>query len=347
MAGGSGTTVCGLIDWLTLKIDGTLLDAATVSVLRGKSGRVLKISPDGAIEWETWARESIRSDSHQVTVAMGGELSICGSPARVMEANNVFGSGCPKECAAAMLAFVRRTCGVALPDLEAWRCTRMDVTCNYDLGSAAEVRQALMALRHAEGGRYQLRTSSESVYWSVRSQLRSGKAYHKGPHLEIQRRKGDAAATDEQVEAAGRMLRLELSLKSQWWRERSGKAWHEYTEGELELEHEGYFAPLIGGAEVTEMSDMQVRCERAAVDMGKSEGQGRAAYLYWLSIQNAGFETSRGLTSRATHYRNIKILREAGLSFSDFQARRVVALRKRPLVLAQPVRSWAEMRLSA
>jgi hypothetical protein len=333
-----------VIDWLTLKVDAMDIPVETVQALRLRTGRVIKLSPDGAIEWETVARESIRSDSHQVTVAMGGELSICGSPARVMQENNVFGSGDPILCARAMLAFVRRVCAVELPDVEAWRCTRMDVTCNYDLGTPAQVREALMSLRHAEGGRYQLRTCSESVYWSVRSQLRAGKAYHKGPHLEYQQRKGQVQVSDEEVVAAGRLLRLELSLKSQWWRERSERKWFEYSESELEQEHEKYFAPLIGGAEVTEMDNMQERCAVAALALGLSEGQGKAAYLYWLTIGQVGFETARSLSSRTTHYRNVKVLREAGLSFSDFQARRVVSLRRRPLVLAQPVRTWEELR---
>lgn len=333
-----------MIDWMTLKVDGMALPAATIEALRARTGRVIKITPEGAIEWETVARESIRSDSHQVTVAMGGELTICGSPARVMQANNVFGSGDPIECARAMLAFVRRTVAVELPDFDAWRCTRMDVTANYDMGGAHQVREALLSLRHAEGGRYQLRTSAESVYWSVRSQLRSGKAYAKGPHLEYQLKRGQTEVTAEELEAASRLLRLELSLKSQWWRERAGKKWWEFSEGDLEREHEGYFQPLIGGAEVWNMDNAQERCVQAAVALGMSEGQGERAYLYWLAIQQLGYETAKQMASRRTHYRHVKVLREAGYSYSDFQARRVVSLRKRPLVLAQPVRSWDELR---
>lgn len=336
-----------MIDWLTLKVDAMQLPEATILALRARTGRLVKIDPDGAIEWETVARESIRSDSHQVTVAMGGELTICGSPARVMQTNNVFGSGDPVECARAMLAFVRRTVGVELPDVQAFRCTRMDVTENYDLGGAAQVREALMALRHAEGGRYQLRTSAESVYWSVNSQLRSGKAYHKGPHLEYQARKGLCEVSAEHIAAAGRLLRLELSLKSQWWRERCGKSWWTFSEAELQHEHERYFQPLIGGAEVWNMDKAQERCVAAALQLGMTEGQGERAYLYWLAIQQLGFETAKQMASLRTHYRHVKVLREAGYSFADFQARRVIALRRRPLVLAQPVRSWADMRLVA
>lgn len=332
---------------MTLKIDGMCLPEATILALRSKSGRVLKIDPHGAIEWETVAREAIRSDSHQVTLSMGGELTICGSPARVMETNNVFGSGDPIECARAMLAFVRRTCAVELPDFDSWRCTRMDITENYDLGDIAQVREALLALRHAEGGRYQLRTSAESVYWSVRSQLRSGKAYAKGPHLEFQLKKGQCELTEEQLRAASRLLRLELSLKSQWWRERAAQKWFEFSEAELQAEHERYFQPLIGGAEVWNMDKAQERCISAALELGMSKGQGERAYLYWLAIQQLGFETSKQMASRRTHYRHVKVLRAAGYSFSDFQARRVVSLRRRPLVLAQPVRSWSDLRLAA
>lgn len=333
-----------MIDWLTLKIDAMELPVETIHALRSRTGRVIRISPDGAVEWEIIARESIRSDSHQVTVAMGGELTICGSPARVMSTNNVFGSGVPLECAAAMVQFVRNTCGVELPHVSAFRCTRMDVTSNYDLGALSHVREALMSLRHAEGGRYQLRTAAETVYWSTGSHLRSGKAYAKGPHLAFQKKRGQVDISDDDIFAAERLLRLELSLRSQWWRERSKKKWHQYSEHELEEIHEEYFKPLIGGAEVTEMDNIRDQVIAAAVGLGKTEGRGRAAYLYWLTIQQLGFETARNETGRSTHFANVKVLRAAGLSFSDFQARRVVALRRRPLVLAQPVRSWHQLR---
>lgn len=336
-----------MIDWLTLKVDGLKLLPETIAALRGRAGRLLKISPDGAVEWEQVARDVVRSDSHQVTVAMGGELSISGSPARVMASNNVFGSDDPVECANAMLAFVSETCGVSLPGHLAFRVTRMDVTHNYDLGAPHQVREALAALRHAEGGRYQLRTTAETVYWSQRSMLRSGKAYAKGPHATYLMRRGQAYFTETEIQDVQRLLRLELSLKSQWWRERSSKSWWQYSGQELQELHADYFGPLIGGAEVWEEDAMREVINQAAARLGYSEGRAAAAFLYWLTIQQVGFETARQHIGRTTHYRHVQILREAGLSFADFQARRVVALRRRPLVLAQPVRSWSELRAAA
>ncbi len=333
-----------MIDWLTLKVDAMALGQEQRDRLRSQTGRVVKISPTGEVEWETAARESIRSDSHQVTVCMGGELTVSGSPARVLGTSNVFGSGDIRECAAAMLRFVSVQVGVTLPHLEAWRVTRADVTHNYDLGSLANVRQALLSLRHAEGGRYQLRTAAESVYWSVRSQLRSGKAYAKGPHVEYQHKKGQVELSQDELQLAGRLLRLELSLRSQWWRERSNQQWHTYSEGQLDELHAEYFAPLVGKVEVSDMRSVCDQVIEAAKRLGYTEGKGKAAYAHWLAICDVGLEHVRDLTARATHYRHLKVLREAGLSFSDFQARRVVPFRRSALVLAQPVRCWDELR---
>lgn len=336
-----------MIDWLTLRIDGTRVDPASRATLQGRAGRVIKLSAEGEIEWQTVARESIRSDSHQVTVCMGSDLMVCGSPARVTGTSNVFGSGDIRECARGMLGFVERQAGVRLPPMELWRTTRVDVTHNYDLGSLPNVRQALMALRHAEGGRYQVRTAAESVYWSTGSRYRSGKAYAKGPHLLYMQRRGTVHVTDAEVEIANRLLRLEVSLRSEWWKKVATKPWHEYTEAELDELHESYFGPLIGNCEVVEMSNERERCVEAARAMGRTVGQGQAAYAYWCLIRSIGFERARELTSRPTHYRHVQVLRAAGLSWADFQAGRVVQLRRTPLVLAQPVRSWAELRAVA
>lgn len=333
-----------MIDWLTLKVPGDQLPAAVRAVFLDRQGCIVKLDPSGAVEWETPARESIRSDSHQVSVVLGGDLSVSGSPARVMVSDNVFGSGDPQECARAMLAWVSAQVGVELPALDLWRCTRMDVTHSYDLRELSRVRVALMSLRHAEGGRYQLRTASESVYWSTGSALRSGKAYAKGPHMRYLVRKGTVSLSEADLCRADRLLRLELSLRSQWWRERSEKKWWEYTESELDVVHAEYFVPLIGEVKVTHMSDEKTMIEAAGKRLGRSDGQVRAAVGFWALIQSHGHSAAREMCAKTTYYRHMQILREAGLSWADIQARRVVPLRREPLVLSQPVRSWDELR---
>lgn len=329
-----------LIDWLTLRLGPEHIPLSLRTALESRNGLVLGVNPDGTLLWRKPMRESVRSDSHQITIEIGHSLRIYGSPARTVHQNNMFGSGDPVTCALDMLAFASRHTDMPFP-VNDWDCTRMDVTLNYDLGGPTEVRQALNQLRHAEGGRFQVRTSAETVYWgSVRSALRSGKAYHKGPHLRYQLRRDQCVVNDEELTMADRVLRLELSLKSQFWRERATKRWLDYTEADLEKLHEEYFGNLIGSTEVTEMDDLLQRFEQVA----PTEGQALSAYRTWTLIKAVGVRTTQDSMPRATWYRHKKIMFDAGLSWADFHDRKVVEFRRRPLILGQPVRCWEDLR---
>jgi len=298
-----------------------------------------------ALKWERTARETIRSDSHQLVVDVAHtDFYLHGSPARVVEGHNVFGSGDPVQCALAMIRFAALHTGISLPeDVTLWRVTRMDVTQSYDLGSPAEVRQALSYLRQSEGGRYQVRTASETVYWSRDSALRSGKAYHKGPHLRYQAKKRQVEVTPEEIGLADRLLRLELSLKSQFWRERSGRAWYEYSEDELEAIHTEFFGRLIGKVEVVEMDSLLERFDRVA----PTKGQALAAYRTWSLIRVVGVREAEASMPRATWFRHRKVMFAAGLTFADLHAGNVVPFRRRIIELGKPVRSWAEVARAA
>jgi II/X family phage/plasmid replication protein len=334
-----------MLDWLTLKTDITNLVPATLERLQQGQSRIFCVDSDGSVQWEKTGRDSVRSDSHQLTMELGSSLVLYGSPARIGSGrtDNVFGSGDPVDCASRMIGFLSEVRGVELPPLELWNCTRMDVTHNYDLGELANVRTALEMLRHVEGGRYQVRTSAETVYWSVRSTRRSGKAYSKGEHLAYLMKRGDIELTDAELSAAGRLLRLELSLKRHFFARAIRCPWWQLTEADLNQQHETYFGGLVGKVEISEMTDIREACIQASVRLGMTEGQGRACYLSWNTIRAVGFAAWRSDASKATFYRHKKILREAGLSYADFNARNVVPIRRRSIVLGQPVRSWSEL----
>ncbi|HEX7359627.1 MAG TPA: phage/plasmid replication protein, II/X family [Bryobacteraceae bacterium] len=333
-----------MIDWLTLRVDACQLAPATLDAFRATQDRITRISPDGSVVWDIPAHETIRSDSHQITVRMGADLSIKGSPARVMGKDNVFGSGDIVACAQAVLAFVSQNRGVTLPDYSCWRVTRVDITHNYDLDNLAAVRQALHELEVTEGGRYQKQTHAGTVYWSPRSAVRSGKVYAKGPHMEHQVRTGKGSFAEDELRLGQNLLRLELSLKSQFWREHAVKNCWQYTEAELNRLHADYFSPLVGTIEVLEVDNIPAKCVTAARQLGQSEGQGMGAYRYWVVIQQMGLERARDVTSRASHYRYLRILKQAGFGYADFQARNVTPLRRKPIILGEPVRSWDELR---
>jgi II/X family phage/plasmid replication protein len=78
-----------------------------------------------------------------------------------------------------------------------------------------------------------------------------------------------------------------------------------------------------------------------------SAGYGKSAFASWQWIRASGFSDWRDGMTRSTFYKHLKILQGAGLSYADFQGRKVVPIRRRRIVLDQPVKSWAELRRAA
>jgi hypothetical protein len=299
----------------------------------------------GEIQWTTPARESIRSDTHQIVVQVSGaRVRIHGSPARSMGLlNNVWGSDDLSQCARAHVRFVQRMLpDLALPGPHAWNITRVDVTHNYDFGSGAEVRQALGYLRQFDGGRYRVDTRrGETVYWSPGSTLRGGKAYAKGPHLRYQVAKGQALAKSDELDLADRLLRLELRLGGAWWRRRRAEGRNQWAT-DLYAEFQSYWSGLIGRVEVAEMGELE--CLRR---VAPSEGQALAAYRTWALVKAIGHREAAESMPARTWFRHKKLLHLAGLGWGDLATGQVVQFRRRALELREPIHCWDDLRRAA
>lgn len=236
-----------------------------------------------------------------------------------------------------------------MPDARLWTVTRCDVTLNYFLSSLADVRIALRELRSVEGGRYRVsQQADDTVYWSHLSRLRAGKAYAKGPHLKyLMSKPGHTGRmyTEKEIELADRLLRLELRLGSQWWRERAGCPWWWMTWDKLSTQHNEFFGRMVGEGIDMGSVDFVEKCEKAAVEVGLTEGQGRSAARTWAVISSTGWESARASMPKATWYRHLKIIRATGLGDADISAGRVVSLRRQ--VIMSPVASWEDLRLAS
>lgn len=338
-----------LLDWLTLKLRSAYIaDQQALSDYRNSRPHVTKFTPaTGVVEWTVATRESIRTDSHQITVGIGEDIDISGSPARSKgQRNNVFGSLDVVQAAFDHIAAAEAATGIPLPrDLSLYRVTRVDVTCNYDMGGDHEVRQALAYLQQTDGGRYKLKSKAGSVYWSPSSRMRAGKAYAKGPHAWYQRKRCDAQYTADELRMLEGVLRLELKLGGEWWRRarNAGRNWWEFTAEDFLTEHESYFGKLIGSTEISNMKDVRVEIWRVA----PTEGQAEKAYATWGMIQAFGHAHVREMTKKRTWYRHLRILQDAGLGWGDICAGRVVQLRKTPLVIGQPLSGWNDLKKAA
>lgn len=335
-----------LIDWVTVRVPMQFLSDEAREAARQLGDRVCCYCPKtGQVRYESQRWESVRSDSHQIAIRAGTDLWIQGSPARVIgDGCAVFGSGAAAAldlvaCVQRMTAFVGGHLGVSLPSWHHWVVSRVDVTGNLELSGLPEVRQALAVLRDCEGGRYRVsQQAGDTVYWSHLSKLRAGKAYAKGPHLQylMKSAKYDGRRyTPEELQSAARLLRLELKLGREWF---ARNPWQYVDADRLRSEWDAYFSRMIGGAEVTTDHDLEQRIISAA----KTEGQGRAAFGCWAMIQSEGWERARSFFTKTTWYRNLKVLRAAGLGDADISAGQVVPLRRRVLE-ARQVTNWSQL----
>lgn len=346
-----------VIDWLTLHLDLTHLNDSVRELLANRGDRIMRITEDGEQLWETrpWGQLSSDGDDGSggsgmqgVALQCGAALRIAGSPARVMAYNNVFGSESVTECALAMIGFVCRSLSVILPrDLSLWHCSRIDVTHNYDLGGPIAVRQALSYLRHAETRGNNISTAGTSCYWNKGSSLRAGKAYHKGPQARKQVKSKRSHYSDEELEQADRLLRLELQL-GRHWLQRSGIVWTNLTPEILNAEHFRFFRDCIGEEmNISAHDDMRSRFERAAISLSLSEGIGQAAYSTFCQIRTDGYENVKLAMRRTTFYRHREVMLAAGLSKADLCAGRIIEFRRATLTLGAPVTSWEDLRKTA
>ena len=336
-----------MVDWLTLRLSMAFLCEKVQRRLDTLTGRVLAISREGEVLWETGSRENLSDGFGQVTVAVGGELTVQGSPARAFGQDNVFGSDDVQRCADRMVSVVERAHGVELPrEWDCWRVTRVDVAANWDFESLENVRAGLQELRHIEGGRYQVRTAAESVYWSQGSRVRSGKCYAKGPELRRQVRMGNAHVDTGRLNMADRLIRMELMLGSQFLREKADRPWWWMDPDYLKGCHRRYFEQFTGSLNVQVSTDdalLDILVQQG-LERGKTSAAGMGAFRTWRLIVDSGVERAKEWLPRSTWIRHRRQLLDAGLTWGDFQKREIAGFRSRLFILAEPVKSWADLK---
>ena len=343
-----------LIDWLTLRYP---LDYSLGENLMNRifdcMGMTVCVDADGVEQWRknNLDIEKLRSDSMGIfwSITCDGKstryLTVGASPASLeFEGCNVFGSIDIEHCSKVLIKAASRALESVLPDWSRWDCRRIDITANYDMGSFAQVKQGLRLLLGTDAPRR--RTNSDckggdSVYWNPTSTLQMGKAYHKGAHLRMMQRKGNIFLSDETLQRADNLLRLELKLGSMFFRRLHGDWKEVFTSEFLIKKHHDFFAKLIGNGdvEVSDMGTLLQQLEQIAPTMGMA----KAAYGTWALIKTMGYTQTQSVMTRARFYKHTALLRAAGISSADLCAGIIIPFRQRSLVLQAPVLCWEDI----
>jgi II/X family phage/plasmid replication protein len=333
-----------MIDWLTLHIDAESLTDYQHEQLQIISETKTHFAGTGEVISSTGAWQRLRSDTKGITFHYSPtSLTLCGSPASVLHHNNVFGSNDIVQCFTAMLDFFYSNTKVNLPrTAHFWRCTRIDITNNYDLSGQTEVMQALNMLKYATTRGDNVVLKGSTVYWNKGSDLREGKAYNKFLHASKMSKANKHIYTDSELELSKKILRLELKLGNEFMRrQRDLKIeWYNMTAQILQLHHNNFFAPTVGNIEVPSITDLQMQLDKIA----PSKGQSLSALNCFLLIQKLGVTSVKNSMSKTTFYRHTSLLKKAGLTNADLNAGRILEFRTKSIELGLPVQSWAELK---
>ena len=250
--------------------------------------------------------------------------------------HNVFGIRNPQEAARFHFVAASDAVGADLAgDSSLWSMSRVDITANFDMGCPEQARAALGALRLSNAPRRRQASPSDEVLRWGSSQWQSGTAYVKGTDPVMKNYLRQNVITPEFIAYAKNLLRLELRL-GRGFIARKDIVWDSVTEDEFSTIYNDYWSALIGDAEVMDMKELFP----ALMNVAPSEGQARAALRTFLFIRQVGESSARELTPKATWNRHTKLLRAAGLSWSDIAVGEITPLRRKAVVLGCPVTEY-------
>lgn len=196
------------------------------------TAEVIRISPQGEIEWVSPARvQVVGSWDSAVYVRSRGELDdqgraarleVSGNPPKFLQGHNVFGSADMCRLAVSFIEAIATKLDIPFSRFDRKRIadgdftlSRVDLTYSYSLDSRADVRQWIRAADYkarTRRGKGSLR--GNTLYFGQHSRRWSLKFYCKGDELDVHGLPDDFSHSDLIRDFADNLLRCELTLRS-------------------------------------------------------------------------------------------------------------------------------------
>lgn len=327
------------VDWLTISQEHTGGGLPVVD-----AGCVIGCDDTGAIEWKTTkAVKHAGSFETSINVKCDGfRVTVSGNVSRFGRRENLFGFGfCTcidrVNTILAHYGLPPMTAGVKREQIAkgairyVWtgaRVSRIDVTANYETGSADNAHAFMQYIGSQHAGRHEGRVlgAGETVAWGVGSRRQYWKAYIK--HLELKRRGCADPRVTEHCEQRG-VVRFEGTLRSNALTDMGCAFLGDYESGwamkQLTLCFEQH-------------TEVLSRAEKTTDDLDELPKHLRSTARDYL----AGMDMSRQL-SRASYYRHRRELLPYGI---DIAVRNVTPFRPRVRVIElkpASVPSWYQL----
>lgn len=261
-------------------------------------------------------------------------LEIKCSPAKLVQAHNVYGTDDPKPCVDNMLAVLTQhypdlmNADIPFLNMADARVSEVDITYSVRVQGESKRRALIDVLRHTSKGQTKNRGDSyeTTAYFGSRdSRLKRIKVYLKGPEIlrdvDQRKKKKQILPGDDIVNAAQDLVRFELTIKKDWlerrrlptrladfiryFRQDPRLLRKVYNDGMSDL-----FKSLSG--EVMTVSDdkrvMQI------LEKTHGETRGRVARLmgFYQGLKAVGFEAMKATYPERTFYRYVSDLEAAG-----------------------------------
>lgn len=309
-----------MIDWVTAKIP--CIHAPI------RAGQVMKLTPEGAIEWSTVCRTAVTgSYDNRLSVRSqdsDGEghatiLHISGNPAKFLQGHNIVGSDNLIELvyqATQRVVYSLIESGLATPFLEnsvdwpallsgSYEVDRLDINYLYELPSRSDVNAWLRAAEYTSHTRHgRPRNDKGTVYWGKNSRRWGLKAYSKAAEIEG---KGAHALPDNDRftrlrEWVQNKLRLEAVIRQMELREQEIRFASDVPPDRVRELYAQYVGRLQMAEKVLLNDETALKLPRAAA----------ATYHLWK--QGA---VPFDILPRPTFYRHRKVLLEHGIDISN------------------------------
>lgn len=269
---------------------------------------------------------------------------IQGSPAKLMQGHNVYGSLDLELCSSYMLNLLRKKYPLMCSHLD-FRYTKveqMDITFFTRACTNAEAKQFIDFLASVSKGHTKARTAykGQTVYFGKQnSRIRKLKVYFKLDEVEAYKEKLEKGMnkgsldgrrlakiyTPELLDFCNGMIRWEASLKSRWFERRGISNYLSYLIKSAEpvnYWHDafGNIIESLRGKEFKMVNDEQIENLLKEKFFTVSDKTGKVSYtkalncfIFYRNIKSFGFIETKRVTPKKTFYRSLDMLEEIGI----------------------------------